>query len=207
MTTPPSAPALDELLGLARRIADTIGTTLDQKAYMLDEATRRHQQPGVCWRVEARTRISDPGDRVLCRWHSGQRTRAVNELAGEQEALAARHRMYRSQFLDVRTLWATRLPLDAHTTFLAHAFRVQAHSGFPVWVTDLDRDVVGDHSDLPSLVAYPGRCTYLLHHTEQGRPTGATRIDDPKLTTAITDHIENRARRGESITAFTARCL
>ncbi|MFY7069413.1 DUF6879 family protein [Nocardiopsis changdeensis] len=200
MSTSPPFPLLTDTLDRAHQLAHHEGHRLDQPQFELDDAHERHSGPGVCWRVEARTLISDPTDKVLCRWHAGERTRAVNELAGERDELAARYLVYRSQHLDIRTLWVPHLPLTRHGEFLAHVFRVQARAGFQV-------AVAAPGTALPSLLVYPGRHFYFLHHTAQGRPHGATRVNAPRPATALADHIEAVARDGQGIHAFTRRQL
>ncbi|NKY96757.1 DUF6879 family protein [Nocardiopsis alborubida] len=181
------------------------GQRLDEQEFLVDEAYTRQRSPGVCWHLEARKRLSDPDDLALSTWHRGDRMRAVNCLVEEGDRLTAQRQAHLSQGVDVRTVWATHIPLDHHRAYLAHAFRVRERAGFSVRVVDLTSDgrpVLEHAHPVPSLIAYPGRVLYLLRHTEQGRPAGAIRLDDAHLATAVGDLLTHLSAHGQSADGF-----
>lgn len=183
--------------------AQNVGTRLDESAFQVDEAIERQSMPGVCWRLEARTRVSDPTDLALSTWHRGEKTRAVTLLAEESDGLKHRRTAYRAQDIEVRTLWAAHTPLDHHQSFLLHAFRIQDRAGFQVRVLHpTHHATVARTHPVPSVVAYPDRMVYLRHYTEHGRPDGATRIDAPQLATTVGDLLTHLSHHGYDIDAF-----
>ncbi|MFD6094683.1 DUF6879 family protein [Nocardiopsis flavescens] len=165
----------------AARYAAPWGVRLPPHEFAVEEAERREQGPQRVWRVEARTRISDPQDPVLRQWRGGDRSRAESAMASEHPQLVAQHQADLDRGVRVQILWAAPARLTGHTMFLAHSFRLASRAGYPVRVLTGERLAALQHAArLPSLMVYPG-VVYVLCDTDQGRPDGAIRIDDPGL--------------------------
>ncbi|MFD6094692.1 DUF6879 family protein [Nocardiopsis flavescens] len=194
--TRPLLPVPDALSLAARH-----GTLMDQRRYSAEEATDRHSgSHRVCWVWDPLAHLHDPANPACVAWSRGQQDVALHLLAGEIPALAARLQTHRGLGLRVRTLWAPQSPRTPYQHYRAHELNTHTRAGFDVRTVPahLLRPSGPGHR-LPPLVAYPDHAVYLLHHTAQGRPDGATRITDPGLLSALGAALARLGRAAEPL--------
>lgn len=187
----------------ALRLAALHGTRMTHRRYTAEEATDRHSGAHrECWVWDTLIHLQDPTDPAFRAWYRGQEDLALYLLDAEIPALAARLQTHRGLGLRVRTLWAPQSPLTAYQHYRLHELHTHVRAGFDVCTVPPRLLGPARHAHrLPPLVVYPGRVVYLLHHTTDGHPDGATRIADPAIATTLAHALAALTRTAEPLPA------
>lgn len=178
------------------------GRTMDRRAYHSDaEAVRADPEiRGDSWKLERSQVFQEGGDPAWSAFLRGDWATVLRLFESERPALERRWRRYIEQGITLRRVRVVERPLTSYLRWEMSSHRVFVESGYEIGVLGAEEiEEYERESPLPELVVYGRKVLYRVHYDQEWAPAGATRVDDPPLAAALSDHIAHLYRRSEPL--------